>query len=194
MGAMPATTERSWLPPGRPLTVDDLEGAPNDGHRYELLDGALIVSPAPGRWHQKVVVQLLILLDHAAPDDGEVLGAPFAVHPDDQRATELQPDVLVAPAADFTDRDLPGPPLLAVEVLSPSTRLVDLALKKAAYERMGTASYWVLDPTVPDLRVWELDDAGGYQLVAHVRGEEEFEASRPFPVTVRPAALLRRSR
>jgi hypothetical protein len=66
MGAMTATAEPAGLPPG-PLTVADLEGMPNDGHRYELLDGVLIVSPAPGRGHQVMVGQLYKRLDDAAP-------------------------------------------------------------------------------------------------------------------------------
>ncbi|CAN5249825.1 hypothetical protein BH20ACT5_BH20ACT5_12800 [soil metagenome] len=120
-----------------------------------------------------------------------MLGARFAVHPDPRRGTELQPDVLVARDADFTDKDLPTAPLLAVEVLSPSTRLIDQNLKRAAYERMGTPSFWLLDPTVPDLTVLELDK-GRYRQVAYVIGDEPFEASQPFPVRVVPAELLAR--
>jgi len=191
MGAMTAPTEPAGLPPG-PLTVDDLEAMPDDGHRYELLDGVLIVSPAPRPLHQRMAFRLAMLLHEAAPLDLEVLPAPLAVHPDERRLTELLPDVLVARERDFTDRDLPSAPPLAVEVLSESTRLIDQTLKRAAYERMGTASYWLLDPDVPDLQAFELGDDGTYVLAAHVRGEEKFHASRPFPVTVSPAALLRR--
>lgn len=189
---MTATTEPAGLPPGRPLAVDDLGGLPDDGHRYELLDGVLVVSPAPGRWHQEMVLRLYRLLDDHCPDEFHVLVAPFAVHPDGERHTELQPDVLVARDVDLTDRDLPAAPLLAVEVLSPSTRLIDLNLKRAAYERMGSPSFWALDPEVPDLRVYELDASGAYRLVAHVAGAEAFEAAQPFGVRVVPAALLRR--
>ena len=70
--------------------------------------------------------------------------APFAVGLADD--TEVQPDILVAPRAQFTERDLPAPPLLAVEVLSPSTRRVDLLLKRDRYEEAGIASYWIVDP------------------------------------------------
>jgi Uma2 family endonuclease len=82
-------------------------------------------------------------------------------------------------------------PLLVVEVLSPSTRLYDLNTKRFAYEKMGVPSYWILDPTEPGALVaFELDDAGRYREVAHVEGDEEFAATRPFPVTVVPARLL----
>jgi Uma2 family endonuclease len=71
-------------------------------------------------------------------------GRPFTVDdlasmPDDGRRYELQPDVLVARSADLTEKNLPVAPLLGVELLSPSTALYDLNLKKAAYARMGVA-------------------------------------------------------
>jgi Uma2 family endonuclease len=196
MGAMTASTEPAGLPPG-PLTVADLEGLPDDGHRYELLDGVLVVSPAPRPLHQRGVGRLYIALDAAAPDDVEVLPAPLAVRPQGHlplhvQITELQPDIVAARVADYSDRDLPTAPLLAVEVLSPSTRLFDLNLKKAAFERMGAPSYWLLDPATETLTAFELDADGGYQLAAKATGEETFVVARPFRFEVRPADLLRR--
>jgi Uma2 family endonuclease len=83
------------------------------------------------------------------------------------------------------------PPLLVVEIRSPSTAVIDLNRKKAAYERFGVGSYWVVVPETaePELIVFELDN-GRYQEVAHVRGEERFAAARPFPVEVVPAQLV----
>lgn len=192
MTGMAATADTAFLPSGRPLTAADLEGLPDDGHRYELLDGVLLVSPAPGRRHQQMAMRLASLLDNLCPPDLGVLAAPFAVHPDPGGGVELQPDVLVARDADFTDQDLPAAPLLAVEVLSPSTRMFDLTVKRAAYERMGTPSFWVLDPDVPGLQVFELDAAGSYQLIAAVSGSEPFDATKPFAVRIVPAELLSR--
>lgn len=171
-----------------PFTVTDLEGMPDDGRRYELVDGQLLVSPAPGLRHQAMALALYRLLHGACPDDLFVLAAPFAVRTD--VSNEVQPDVLVARRAELTEKDLPAAPVLAVEVLSPSGRLVDLSLKRAAYQRMGTPSYWVLDPNVPDLLVLELDPSGSYAEVARVAGEETFTATRPFDVRVVPADLL----
>lgn len=175
-----------------PFTVQDLEGMPDDGRRYEIIDGELLVSPAPGLRHQEAVLRLYRLLDDACPEQLHVIAAPFAVRTD--AYNEVQPDVLVARFDEFTDKDLPVGPLLAVEVLSPSGRLIDLNLKRAAYERMGTASYWVLDPEVSDLLVLELDASGHYTQVARVSGDEAFEAQQPFPVRVVPAELLGRLR
>ncbi|HWR46812.1 MAG TPA: Uma2 family endonuclease [Pseudonocardiaceae bacterium] len=173
-----------------PFTVHDLEGMPDDGRRYELIDGELLVSPAPGLRHQTISYQLHRLLDDVCPDDMYVIAAPFAVQTD--IANEVQPDVLVARFDDLTEKNLPTAPVLAVEVLSPSGRLIDLNLKRAAYERMGTPCYWVLDPSVPDLLVLELDVDGQYVEVARVAGDEPFETSRPFKVRVVPARLLGR--
>ncbi len=173
-----------------PFSVADLEGMPDDGRRYELIDGQLLVSPAPGLRHQAMAAALYRLLDDACPDDLFVLIAPFAVRTD--LSNEVQPDVLVARRDELTDKNLPAAPVLAVEVLSPSGRLVDLNLKRAAYERMGTPSYWVLDPDVPDLLVLELDSCGTYQQVARVAGPEAFPASQPFAVRVVPTDLLSR--
>jgi Uma2 family endonuclease len=175
------------LPRGRALTVADLESMPDDGHRYELIDGALIVTPAPNVRHQMVSGELYTLLRAGAPADLVVLTAPLDVtlSPD----TAVQPDLLVARRDQFADANLPVAPMLAVEILSPSTRLVDLNLKRAAYERAGVASYWVVDPGVPRLVAWELQDQGFVQ-VADVAGSATFATHRPFKMTLTPADLI----
>jgi len=179
----------SVIPHGRPFTVDDLEGMPDDGNRYELIDGMLLVTPAPGWPHQEMGAELFFQLRLHHPADLRVLPAPFAVRT--AFDSEVQPDVIVTRYVDLTPKNLPVAPLLAVEVLSRSTRLKDLNLKKAHYERIGVASYWILDPTEPGaLTAFELDAEGRYQHLAHVEGDEEFVATRPFPVTVVPARLL----
>lgn len=177
------------LPYARRLTVDDLEQLPDDGHRYELLDGTLLVGPAPAWSHQEVEGELFVRLRGLCPHDLRVLAAPFAVQLD--HWTELQPDILVARYADFTWKNLPVAPLLAVEVLSPSTKLVDLNLKRAAYERYGVSSYWMLDPdpSEPELTVLELDLGGRYLEVARARGAEPVQVERPFRATLVPAEL-----
>jgi Uma2 family endonuclease len=175
------------LPRGRALTVADLAAMPDDGHRYELIDGALIVTPAPGLPHQLASGELFLLLRMACPPGLLVLSAPFDVVLGDD--TGVQPDLLIARRADFTERNLPVAPLLAVEILSPSTRLIDLNLKKARFERAGVASYWVVDPEVPRLVAWELHDPV-YVQVADVSGDEAWTASAPYSVTVVPNALI----
>jgi Uma2 family endonuclease len=184
------TVMTSVIPHGRPFTVDDLEAMPDDGNRYELIDGLLLVTPAPGWPHQEMGGELFFQLRLRCPADLRVLPAPFAVRT--AVDSEVQPDIIVARYIDLTEKNLPVAPLLAVEVLSRSTRLKDRNLKKAHYERIGVFSYWILEPGRPGgaLTAFELDARGIYQQVAHVERDEEFAATRPFPVTVVPARLL----
>jgi Uma2 family endonuclease len=175
------------LPRGQALTRRDLEKMPDDGHRYELIDGSLIVTPAPSERHQTILLRLAVLLDQRCPREMKVLFAPFDVALGDD--TIMQPDLLVARRADFTDRELPVAPLLAVEVLSPSTRHIDLSLKRARFETAGATSYWVIDPDGPSLTVWELEE-GRYVERAHVVGDEAYDATAPFAATVAPSRLL----
>ena len=178
---------------GYPFIRDDLDDMPDDGRRYEIVDGVLIVSAAPTRLHQRAVGRLYRLLDDGCTPEFEVLMAPFAVGLADD--TEMQPDVLVARVADLTEKDLPAPPALAVEVLSPSTRQIDLHVKHKRMERAGTPAYWVVDPVARPaearLIAWELGPDKKYVLVADVCGDERFEATVPYPVCVVPADLVR---
>ena len=82
-----------------------------------------------------------------------------------------------------------APPLLAVEILSPSTQLIDLNVKKAKLEQAGCPSYWIVDPALPSLTVWQLED-GTYRQVAHAEGDEVCTLDHPFPVTVVPTRLV----
>ncbi len=180
-------TSVTGLPFSRPLTRADLVDVPDDGHRYELLDGVLLVSPGP-RWpHQDVLGNLYVLLKLACPAGLAVGLAPFAVAFADD--TELQPDVFVARRSDITERDLPVAPLLCVEVLSPSTRRFDLLLKRDRYQEAGVPSYWLVDPDQPAITVLELHD-GVYEQVVVVRAGEEHRAALPFPVRLAPAELV----
>lgn len=174
---------------GRPFTVDDLEGMPDDGRRYELIDGELLVSPAPGWPHQEVTLALALQLRSACPREMRVVIAPFAVRGDE--FNEVQPDVLVARFGDLAEDRLPRAPLLAVEVISPTSRLRDANLKKAVYARMGVESYWLIDPGKHEVTVTVFALAGAdYEQVAHIVGQESFDATVPFAVRVVPRDLV----
>ena len=181
------TRMATHLPEG-PYTGEDLEAMPDDGRRHELIDGELFVSPAPGTNHQAIAMTLSAQLYQARPPGLVVFSAPYGVRVSVK--TEVQPDILVARREDLTDKYLPSAPLLAVEVLSPSTASNDTLRKRDAYQRMGTPSYWIIDPDVPRLMVLELDEHGQYQLVADVKDDDAFDAERPFPVRIVPSQLL----
>ena len=170
-----------------PMTRAELDALPDDGRRHELIDGVLVVTPAPSIRHQVALASLFDLLRAACPEDLIALTAPLDVALSDD--TVVQPDLLVARRSDFTEKDLPGPPLLAVEVLSPSTRLVDLNLKRARYEAAGCPSYWVFDPDLVELTVWELG-ADGYGPPTVVRADATYGARAPYPVEVTPSRVV----
>lgn len=185
MSIMSAAT---GLPHGRPLTKADLADVPEDGHRYELIDGTLIVSPAPKVRHQAVVVELIVLLRPLTPEGYRLLAAPLDVVLSDD--TVVQPDVLMARRADFTEHDLSGPPVLAIEVLSPSTRGVDLLLKRERLERAGCEHYWVIDPDEPAITAWSLGSKGRYDEPVRASGAQKFTTRQPVDVAFRPDDLI----
>jgi len=183
------TSPVTGLPPRRPFAHADLELMPDDGHRYEIIDGVLIVSASPVPAHQRVVRNLLFLLAPLVPDDVEPFFAPLDVRLAED--TVLIPDLLLAREADLRPRFHEGAPLLAVEVLSPSTRNMDLTLKKARLEQAGCEHYWVVDPAKPSLVAWELID-GEYVEAGTALGEGQLSLERPFPITLTPARLVER--
>lgn len=172
---------------GVPFTVADLDRTPDDGRRYELLDGVLVMSPRPVIAHQRVAFRLAYALESQCPDGFVVVPEP-AVQVDSQ--TELAPDIVVVRVDQAHGAKLTAPPLLVVEVRSPSTAVVDLNRKKAAYEKFGVPSYWVIDPEParPELTVFELRD-GGYAL--ETKTTQTLTLDRPFRVTITLADLTR---
>ncbi len=177
-----------WPREERPLTVADLERTPDDGCRYELDDGVLVVSPAPTDLHQLAVTRLSVILTVACPPEFVVLSGPGV------SISEFQyriPDLVVMRREWFGREDQVRPLVLAVEVASPRTRVYDRNRKKDVYEKFGIASYWIVAPDKdrPALTAFELRD-GRYEEVAQVAGDEVFETVRPFPVSVVPSRLV----
>lgn len=177
-----------WADPNRMLTVEDLEDMPDDEYRYELDDGVLIVSPAPSNRHQLVVSRLQMVLGAACSAEFLVLTGPGV---NVNRFQHRVPDIAVIRTESFEEMYQVEPPVLAIEVASPRTRLYDLGRKKEVYERFGVRSYWIVDPDEerPSLTVFELR-RGRYTQLAQATGKEAFEAARPFPVTIVPADLV----
>lgn len=179
------------------ITVDDLDDVPDDGHRYELLDGVLVVSPAPSVRHQRIVGRLHLLLHASARSEYEVFMAPLGVKLPDIR-TRMQPDLVVVRDVDIAAQTIPVP-LLAIEVLSPSTRAYDLVVKKELLAQAGCPHYWIVDPDGPSVRAWRLSipegtgsAEGEYVEVGHAQGSEALTLDAPFSVTVVPHSLLER--
>lgn len=175
------------LHPERPFDLDDLDRIPDDGHRYEVLDGALVVSPPPSPIHQRIVGRLYRLLDDATPAGIEVFVAPLAWQIAPGQVPE--PDLMVVGQAAVGPRAIEAAPLLVVEVLSPTGRGRDLSEKRRLYAAAGCPAYWLVDPNGPSVVALHLQ-ANGYQQEAAVSGDEPYLARRPFPVRVVPGRLV----
>jgi Uma2 family endonuclease len=147
--AMPAPTTE-W-------TLEMLHALPDDGKRYELVDGELFVSPSPSRPHQRVVMECtLALAPWARAHRLELCIAPSEIVFTPTRA--VQPDLFVVPCVDGTwirdPRELTRL-VLAIEVLSPSTAHVDRGSKQRVYMEHGVAEYWIVDPDGRTVERWQ---------------------------------------
>jgi Uma2 family endonuclease len=178
----------SVMATGNLLTRADLDALQDDGLRHELIDGAFVMTPAPGLRHQAMSAALYRTLWSASTDtDLKVLYAPFDVV---LGPNVVEPDLIVAPGTAFTERDLPIAPPLVVEVRSPTTGWLDEGRKRTLYEEYGVPSYWLVDPQTPSVTILELID-GSYREVARAHGDQAIEVSAPLPVTLNPANLAK---
>lgn len=181
MGVVPA------FPQGRPLTWADLGSIPDDGYRYELVDGVLLMSPSPRPVHQRVVARLLGILTSGCPREWEVLPAPVDVILADD--TVLIPDVVIGRRDAFGERGLQGPPILSIEVVSRSSRLMDTRLKPARLAEAGCPHYWYVEPDVPRVSCFTLRE-GEYVERVVVAGEEIAEITEPYPIKLCADSLV----
>lgn len=125
-------------------TVDDLKHFPEDGNRYELLDGVLLVTPQAALVHQVVASRIQVKLANSLQKQAHVVGPGAVVR---MPRTQLQPDVLVFPArfSPMTDWRKITEYWLAVEVLSRSSRIYDREFKRDAYFALGLQQVWLVD-------------------------------------------------
>ena len=155
-------------------TYDDYAALPDDGRRYELIDGELLVTPSPSHAHQRVIVRLLSILEPyvESNDLGEVIVSPFDVILSKRNAP--QPDIVFVERAQMrriSDRGVEGAPTLAIEVLSKSRPSLDLVKKRKIYHESGIPHYWLVDPEKRTLEglLWQ---AGDYVTEAKFAGDE----------------------
>ena len=142
-------------------TADLVRALPNDGKRYEVLDGELFVSPAPSFNHQRVLQVLFRLLDHwvRLQELGEVFIAPAEVEFSPRRL--LQPDLFVIPHMPGTRPRIfndVGRLLLAAEVQSPNTARADRITKRDIFQDERVPEYWIVDPHARVIEHWTPDD------------------------------------
>lgn len=149
------------MPAARHFTAADLASMPDDGLRYEVVRGELLVTPAPVPPHQKIVTRLMLRLGsyleaQGVADQLRTSPADITLGPD----TLVQPDLLVA---DTAEADRTGSWIdlttlfLVVEVISPSTARADRTLKRPEYQAHGVPQYWIVDGDQRLVEVWTPD-------------------------------------
>ncbi len=169
------------------LTWRDLWRTPDDGNRYEIINGEVYVTPAPYVTHQEVLRNLfLILYGHVARRKlGTVLFAPVGVVL--EKTSAVQPDLLfVAAARDsiIEDKALFGAPDLIVEVLSASTTSRDRGLKQDLNARTGVRHSWIVDPRRRTLRALRLEGSA-YRIEAELSARGTFKPALFPGLTIR---------
>lgn len=156
------------------LTYQDYLELPDDGNRYEIIDGELFVNPAPVPQHQRIVANLMFafLVHLRATRSGEVLTSPLDIVLGSD--TVVQPDlnVFVGERRQIIgQKNVQGAPDLVIEVLSPGTRRLDEIKKRRAYETSGVTEYWIVDPEAELVKIYRRT-AGTFDLAAELTTEE----------------------
>ena len=155
-------------------TYDEYARLPDDGNRYEVIDGEVLVTPAPSTDHQQILLRLSKALDDY------VERARFGVVLPDVdvlfvTGQFLRPDLVVVPRSareGVTSRGIEAPPALMVEILSPSSRSIDRVKKPRRYADFGVPEYWVVDPEERCIWVWRF--AAGATEPERVEGRLEW--------------------
>lgn len=145
------------------FTYADYKELPEDGYRYEILNGDLVREPSPRPMHQIISGNLFATLRQFALEHrlGLVLDAPVDVVLSEVNV--LEPDLIFIPrdeTALLTEENIAGAPTLVVEILSPSTRKRDLTVKRRIYESFRVKEYWLVDPDSRTINVLALTETG----------------------------------
>jgi Uma2 family endonuclease len=156
------------------LTWEDYLAIPPDGRRHELIDGEHYVSPAPNLRHQTIVANLHFALAEVVRRSGLGWLWPAPVDVKLSQADVVQPDLVFLTQEHGKRRagtHLEGPPDLAVEVLSPSSRREDEVFKRHLYDRAGVAEYWIVDPELETVKVYRRSAGSGFERAVELSAE-----------------------
>jgi Uma2 family endonuclease len=171
------------------------ERLPNDGNRYEVIDGVLYMSTAPGFSHQRVIVRLSLLIGAPLEARGGYVMATAPIGVIMPGCDPVQPDFLLIRTERTeiiaADGRIRGVPDLLAEVLSPNNPELDTAIKRAVYARAGVPEYWILRPATRDVLVCHQPDAvlGDFTEVHLFDGDAEL-TSPTLPIEVPVAHLF----
>lgn len=177
---------RAFLNSGA-FTIEDLEALPEAGARFELIGGAIVMTPSPIPVHQRVSGKLFALLVAACPAGHEVFQAPTDYDLDDEQ--RVVPDLIVVPQSSVGAQRLAGRALLVVEIASPGTATHDLVTKRAVYAEAGVPTYWIADPATGHVLALRLTAKGVYGPYADTN--DHVTLDWPVAVSFSVAALAR---
>ncbi|GAA1876429.1 Uma2 family endonuclease [Pseudonocardia ailaonensis] len=176
------------------MTLANFDALPEDNSvRYELQDGVVVMSARPNRPHQRALHRLISRIEDRLPAGWEVLGEFEVLVLDGSPATVRVPDIVVTRTTGNENRADAADVALAVEIISPGSRNIDLHLKPFEYGEAGIPQYWVvdLDPPAPSITVFTLDGEG-YREQPAVAGElrATLELDGPVDLVIDVAALV----
>ncbi|MBI5667241.1 MAG: Uma2 family endonuclease [Chloroflexi bacterium] len=162
---VPTDAPKVQGPPQGQWTRADWDALPDDGNRYEIIEGVLFMSTAPSVFHQYILMQFVRFVGVPAIEQGraQVFFSPIGVFM--PGCEPVQPDLVIVlqqRAAIIHDRRIYGVPDLIVEVISPGSRDYDEDVKLKAYAAAGVPEYAVIDPEARQLRLYALESARQY--------------------------------
>jgi len=142
------------------FTYEDYLYLPDDGKRYQIIEGEIYTTPAPIPYHQKILLRLAQLVRNFVEerDLGEVFLAPCDVILSDEDI--VQPDIFFISKERLdiiTQKNIQGVPDLIIEIVSHYNPKIDKILKKKLYERYGVREYWIVDPEGREIEVFVLE-------------------------------------
>jgi Uma2 family endonuclease len=174
-------------------TVADLHALPDEGPRYELIDGSLVVSPSATPEHNLIAWWIAQILTEANPSEDHLVTVDQSTSIDDHN--EPRPDIVVTNIGNLQRSRSPiADALLVAEVISPTSALRDTEMKRALYARAGVPAYWIIAPNreKPEIALAELAlDGGSYRYVTHYT-TDVFRTDQPWPVEIDLPALSER--
>lgn len=165
--------------PTKAVTYAEYRALPENGKRYEVLEGELYMTAAPVLNHQRVLRTLLGILDRhiQATKWGEILPAPVELYLDKRNFVE--PDIVAVSNARrsiLREKNIQGAPDLVIEIISPSTARTDRIRKAKLYAKHQIPHYWIVDYADKTLEAFEWSK-GGYVLAAALEEDQVFEPS-----------------
>lgn len=165
-----------------PLTLADLEAAPDDGNRYELVEGELHVSSAPSIFHQEISLRIALALSRYLQMRplGKVLQGVGVIFDD---FSAVIPDLVFVTHERLQRSEADGrlkfAPEIVIEILSPgaSNERRDRQLKRDLYSRQGVHEYWIVDPAARAVELHRKRKTGGLEFIARLQSGDQLTSS-----------------